>query len=288
MSNYLTNLAALSLRVVPTVQPRLYPRFEPAPQAGVLNAVRPFGPLADESGLDATIMEDGGHSPHETPRAPVNPQGRLTAPVASGEDGFSTSLPHPKSPTPASDLSTRNITGAVLMTDVFTPSQLRRPLLDHALNDASIIKAAAAPSRVTGRSNDEETAPLPHDERLRTNLQGQFASKDIARQKALLEERIMPAARVEPVATARPSTPPLLPIIAQPRIRPVSTEQSHEGHGRGTKAGEPVASTIQVTIGRIEIRAEQTTASAAAKPRGAQPVMSLDEYLRSRGSGGGR
>jgi hypothetical protein len=276
--------------VVPTVQPRLSPRFEPAPQAGVLNAPRPFGPLADETALDATIMEDGGHSPHRTTRSPTNQQVTLTTLLASGEDGFIAAAPHQKIITPTSDLSARTTTvaGAVPMTDVFTQSQRQEPrpllasrlhtirpvsstteqrmLIDSAVNGANAVKADAAPSRVTGQS------------------------KDAVRQKAPPEDRTMPAAQVETVSTSHPSTQlsPLLPIIAQPRVRPVSMEQSDAGHGRYKNAAEPVASTIQVTIGRIEIRAEQTTASAAAKSRGAQPVMSLDEYLRNRGSGGGR
>jgi hypothetical protein len=42
--------------------------------------------------------------------------------------------------------------------------------------------------------------------------------------------------------------------------------------------------TIQVTIGRIEIRA--TTASTPAQPRQTGPRLSLDEYLRRRNGGG--
>lgn len=49
--------------------------------------------------------------------------------------------------------------------------------------------------------------------------------------------------------------------------------------------------TIQVTFGRIEVRAVQPPSSAKAeRPRSALPVMSLDDYLQQRskmGSGGG-
>jgi hypothetical protein len=43
---------------------------------------------------------------------------------------------------------------------------------------------------------------------------------------------------------------------------------------------------VQVTIGRIEVRA-QTMAAAAPRPRPGPPVMNLDDYLRRRAQGGG-
>lgn len=52
---------------------------------------------------------------------------------------------------------------------------------------------------------------------------------------------------------------------------------------------EPAATapTINVTIGRIEVRATQGRAPAQAQ-RSAPEVMSLEEYLRRRSRGGGR
>jgi hypothetical protein len=55
-----------------------------------------------------------------------------------------------------------------------------------------------------------------------------------------------------------------------------------------SKTTEP-ASSITVSIGRIEVRASLSGLSApAAKPRNMQPVMSLEEYLQQRKNGGGR
>ena len=47
------------------------------------------------------------------------------------------------------------------------------------------------------------------------------------------------------------------------------------------------APTVHVTIGRIEVRAVQSS-QAAAKPRATTPVMNLDDYLMRRGQGGTR
>ena len=46
----------------------------------------------------------------------------------------------------------------------------------------------------------------------------------------------------------------------------------------------PPLPTIRVTIGRVEVRAAQQTAPAVAiAPARAQPALSLDDILRTRG-----
>jgi hypothetical protein len=51
------------------------------------------------------------------------------------------------------------------------------------------------------------------------------------------------------------------------------------------RSAEP---TIQVTIGRVEVRAVVQPAGAAGKERSTSVVMSLDEYLRRRARGAGQ
>jgi hypothetical protein len=89
-----------------------------------------------------------------------------------------------------------------------------------------------------------------------------------------------PAAESQPVAPTLPLVTPLLPALPalpdQPRARVVEVV-------RETTAA-PAAPTIQVSIGRIEVRAQPAAQpSRSASPRSA--VMSLDEYLRRREGG---
>lgn len=302
VSNYLTHLAARSLRVLPTVQPRLHPQFEPAPHAGRLNVTRLFEPLSAESADEATSMENDAHSPQQIipMHSPTRRQATPTTPVVSSDEGFLVPTPRQKIVMPAAEFSARTatVTDAVATTEVLRSSQPQghRPRVApqlHALrpvsstpehwtpsastlHDAQAVKENSTPSRNTTPSN-EETLLSSHASPLHTAVNVHPVSKDVARQG-----EITPA--------AHPSTyvSPLVPPIAQPQIRPLSIEPRDEGRGRNREAAEPAASTIQVTIGRIEIRAEQTKASTVAKPRGAPPVMSLDDYLRHRSSGGAR
>jgi hypothetical protein len=76
-------------------------------------------------------------------------------------------------------------------------------------------------------------------------------------------------------------------IIVQPQIsRAVETQRPDAL--QQTRASEP-EQIVQVTIGRIEVRAASPPAKAGAKQRSAQqPSQSLEEYLRKRAQGGGR
>lgn len=76
-------------------------------------------------------------------------------------------------------------------------------------------------------------------------------------------------------------------VIAQPRITPLV-----EGR-RSMSALDHIENvtpqpTVQVTIGRIEVRAVQSAPTASPRPRAAPPVMNLDDYLRQRSGGRAR
>jgi len=75
------------------------------------------------------------------------------------------------------------------------------------------------------------------------------------------------------------------PVVVQSRIAPlIETRPEHVHLNRPAIQPQP---TIQVTIGRIEVRAVQSSQSPA-RSRAATPVMNLDDYLKRRGQGGAR
>jgi hypothetical protein len=74
-------------------------------------------------------------------------------------------------------------------------------------------------------------------------------------------------------------------VIVQSRIAPViDTAPEQLFFTRPSNTPQP---TIHVTIGRIEVRAVQTSQSPA-RSRAATPAMNLDDYLMRRGQGGAR
>ena len=99
-------------------------------------------------------------------------------------------------------------------------------------------------------------------------------------------------------ATFEPASVPVrraLGVRATTEREPLSRRADHPGPSVSTRrAAEPssVASapppTIEVTIGRIEVRAAPAPARAASTSTPTASVMTLEQYLRSRSDGAGR
>ena len=88
-----------------------------------------------------------------------------------------------------------------------------------------------------------------------------------------------PIREIHPLITAttrpRPQMAPYVkPVAPPPRVQATATQE--------------LSPTIQVTIGRIEVRATPPPAPSAQKRRAEPPVMSLDAYLQQRSRGGDR
>jgi hypothetical protein len=75
-------------------------------------------------------------------------------------------------------------------------------------------------------------------------------------------------------ATQPALLPPASPMLPSMRRQPAIVRNT-----------APVAPTIQVTIGRIEVRANAPAATSARTTRPAAPKLNLEDYLRSRSGG---
>jgi hypothetical protein len=75
------------------------------------------------------------------------------------------------------------------------------------------------------------------------------------------------------------------PVVVQSRIAPL-VEKGAESFSLSRPVPQPQP-TVRVTIGRVEVRAVQSSQSPA-KPRTTPPVMNLDDYLRRRNQGSAR
>ncbi|WP_199746994.1 hypothetical protein, partial [Corallococcus sp. AB049A] len=75
------------------------------------------------------------------------------------------------------------------------------------------------------------------------------------------------------------------PAAARVPSFPVQAERGGSAHGVQALESAP-APVVQVTIGRIEVRAVTPPAPARPAPARTSPSLSLDEYLRRRNGGG--
>lgn len=166
-----------------------------------------------------------------------------------------------------------------------TPQVLGEPVRRLAPGSATkfIVVKEAGPisTRQLKRSlseQDSETtaarnAAALRDSDLRRNDNGRLTIADLI-PLATVQSDLAPVqpARVSTLAVARPQ------VTSHVERR----MQASDAYTRVAEETKP-APTIQVTIGRIEVRATPAPTQHAKRSRSAPPVMTLDEYLYNRG-----
>jgi hypothetical protein len=154
--------------------------------------------------------------------------------------------------------------------------------------ERSEMRPSVAGSSSAAEPSAKVKESLPPSRVTRLHVEAQPADKLPPKQpepvRAKVGELVKRPKVGEPV---RKDSPAVIPVTAVPRRRAA-------GFGP-TRAPNPIRSddressserTIQVTIGRLEVRAVQS-APPATKPAPTKPRVSLEEYLRSRNRGVG-
>jgi len=136
------------------------------------------------------------------------------------------------------------------------------------LADASGARRAATPNRARLDAASAQIRPLTVPVKPPAPPAKANTGKREAKQDA--------AASPQKSASAVPAVPMLAPQARRPALSPMQAQRT-----RAPQSPPP----IQVTIGRIEIRAN-TLAAPPRDTRPAAPRLSLEDYLRSRSGGG--
>ncbi len=303
MNDYLDTLLACTLRPQETIQPRRRGRYEPLNYSRGLAMAPPLDPTGSEAAdlVEEEVSRIAPSSPMRAPPAPIGPL--AVKPSALPQTG---EVPHASAPktaflgAPASPPATgRNLPPVGLEP---TPSSMAgsvqagedagaprnnglEPTSSSAPKPAFLGAPASPPA--TGRNlppvgleptSSSATGPVQA---------GEDAGAPRDRRAPVVKSVVSPLSHPErqPAAIAgnEPLTPALQPRPVSPvppRLNPVS--QPAFGESSNLRAAE--APTIQVTIGRIEVRATPP-AAPVPKPRPASPTLSLDDYLRQRNEG---
>jgi hypothetical protein len=280
MSDYLGDLVARSLETTELVQPRLASRFEPAPHGG---------PLARSPGeLTADAVTDGF----------VEVRAHTKLPARSREQP----LVAPAQPGQASETS-----GAVRLRQDASEATAGSPRRAPEAQRPG-LETIATPVEPT-KSQTNRFQGTGHQEREQARTQGPSvvsamvapAAKPSAvagllvtgdalaseRGQLAIEDRPLPpvnktTAEVQPASPDRVLVQPHVAIA--PPTRPASTDGFTASKLTPQREPQP-APTIQVTIGRIEVRATPAPAASPASKAKPAPVLSLDDYLRQRNGG---
>lgn len=278
MNDFLSQLAARSWGSAEMIRPRLPSFYEPAPNT-----------VGSEGRMDVTAMFDAEERSEvaiagprtlrpangvEESRLEPKRDGRVVAPEWAtplvDREGPSPTLPPPH--------QKGDTTGVV------------RPALPEASAAGSrppVVRVLPAVLGVTPAGHPPITsAANPHGGVERPPIGGssQPGSPERHERVAAGDRSRGVESRPEKELYLRPR-PPAEDLAVRPRAPSVPQFASaNRARTRAEAEGEPV---IQVTIGRIEVRAASGPAPATPKARARPAVMSLDEYLRSRAKRGG-
>lgn len=270
MSDYLTNLVARSVGSTSVLRPRLRSWFEPVASGEPLNA---------ETLMEPRIAEQPAHESN-TPVNLASAQPALTAP----SDDATITLDATIRPLPARPFATLRPIQVdhfpVAVTPRFTsapPDQTVAPMTKTSVQPPPVLRApidsaALAERKQVARQNEA------------TPTRNAANAASVEPKESML---MLPSVAETSASAADASALEQTPIVARPRIARRQAERSVLHSSSVNEPTSAPAPTVQVTIGRIEVRAN-VAAPAAPKARSKPATQSLDDYLRSRDHGGAR
>lgn len=311
MADFLTRLAGRTLGAVPTVQPMIAPLYAPGPAL-----------LAGQEGLSAFTEEVSGDSPVRSSLWPAGPQGMILplseqlqtatqqqesrATLSAGPLSFSIQQDTVRQDTvfPASGETWTDtapsavpaVSGEAGRRDTATPipataeeSQqgvVQNIPVSSPTTPLAVPDRMGVPDRVSSLQIREAQA-LPVEVSQRQTGSASFVSQ-------IYQEGDVPQATVnsvdgQQIVGVLPQS--ALPTASRSRanIRWAAAEAATERPGlspEGTAPVVPPTPTIQVTIGRIEVRATQPPPAQRQAPRSGPRMVSLEEYLDRQAKGG--
>jgi hypothetical protein len=268
MSDFLATLAAHATRTVLTVRPRLPGRFEPARQAApaapgddfevVTEALAPVPPSPPAPSLPPSGTPPG---------VPAGkPDARETPPGTEG-----TRLQPAVEPTPV--VVSRHADAApptaLPAPTVLTPPRAVVPPIPAAVRPVALDVPRPEPAapRSAQRLPSESEATL---QRVLPRPITVPLEQTVVR--ALARPQQTPQSSGTEEATRERKAPAAAVPVVLPQPVPVGRQES----------ARDLAPTVQVTIGRIEVRAILATSAPPPRPAPKRPVTSLEDYLRAR------
>ncbi|MGD1942034.1 MAG: hypothetical protein ACFB0G_12040 [Leptolyngbyaceae cyanobacterium] len=293
MSNFLTHLIAREQQALPAVKPRPIARFESAPAQGIELVTFTEQGAALETHRDAPPTEttsaalpptfappSAGHTPvrDTSPTLPVanaiSPQATFgQAPVADAIAPPS-ALGPPPSPVASSH---RPAPWYESRADMAQPAGERSP--------RPVPKSAPV---TAAQQSSAQAAPLPPSQPAQSQERGASSAGDVEIQiieRQTIERSVSPP---EPIAVPTPrAITPAMEHGERSAVRPrvaLARDQA-EQRAAFTPPAPPPAPTINVTIGRIEIKASPPARSPRRSPPPPAPVMTLETYLQQRTGG---
>jgi hypothetical protein len=278
MSDYFDHLAAIALGTAPSLAPRPAARFEPA----AMVEIDPFAEHDDAAQPRAGAMEAPPDAvtaaPAESPRPP-----RAPTPPEFPAGRVETPSPDPSPAVPGNRAQTA------------TPAAERTVVRAEVVASGIVPHAEAPPeppaaARASARRAVRQVPPAPrhpNESPQEAPPPAEPASTMPGNQVGLDQATSFEASPGPPADVGHgPETSPRAVTLERPSGRAAYIERPVQGTRAETRQGAPLPTTIQVTIGRVEVRAVQPPAPAPSpRPVAKPPALTLDDYLAARDGG---
>lgn len=265
MSNYLSQMATLAVNRAPVVQPRLASRFEGSVGAAPAEDMQEQAaqPPVSRPAVAPAEMATAATTPQRerTPTPIPVPVAQPAAPLLQSQPG---ALPRPSLTEPVAPASPSA-----------EPQLLVQELVREHIHEQPLLVPASVPSGSVPSSSESVVIEKHSEHSFFTEIHHEMAAPIAAeRQPASAKDgskQEAPATLAKPPhIQTRIAVPE--PIMQSALLQPAQT----------TEPSAPAPS-IQVSIGRIEIRANPASSSALAKsPAAKSATLSLDDYLKQR------
>lgn len=308
--SYLDNLVARQLPETAVIQPRPVSLFEPWPGTAVgINAI----PAASEAETAVHPI----HPLRQTPPFSPTPSLADTAVLPPASPPITVPTPvmraalQPATPTLAVPTATVPLLPSPMPTPKpASPEPAQRPQKQPPANDAPAATPPAPPRQsaltpatpvnVTPASAHHQAEPPPARETPTPVIIREQITllKHVTETPTPATPTLVEIVREQPIQPLPPTaaTPAAIPEPAnQPTsaptvIHPEQIKPFIPANGRPVNHQPPVtppepAPTVQITIGRIEVRATPPPPAKAAQKQPRTPVLSLEDYLRQRNGG---
>jgi hypothetical protein len=269
-ADFLSQLAAKAVGAAPLVEPRLPSLFE----SGLAERALPIEEVAE---VPAAALVRSAASlrqpPEERPVQAERPRGALQAPEPSAPQ---------QPPTPRLEVRAAQAEPDAVPALVAQP--LLRPAAAQAPEPPAVVARRERPEAETpslpSRQASREPVEAPSLVPLPTHAARPEPAVEAARNLVvqLRDPAQAPVVRAE-------QQPPATPLL-RPAPLPASVPPLVRGRERAAAEAEPPAPVVNITIGRVEIRA--AVAAPPAKPRPApqrQAPQALADYLKARSGG---
>jgi hypothetical protein len=272
MSDFLTNLAARSLNLVPKIKPRVPSLYEPMPAHGATSNFAPWqeSQAREEGKTEATWVSE--------PRMEARPHADNS--VLADQDSHRITTRPSVAPIPYRGSQITPSTSSPAHSFVHTPdadpetsiSQARPiSLLQSTYPDK--VEKEVTPSSGT---NLEVVQPLKDIKSPTGSLASERGALSGERTVQVAEQPESPA-----VPIPHPSKP--TPVVIRPQVKPVQPDEPKTPANMMAAPKFETAPPIRVTIGRVEVRAIMPPATPPPKPTPLPaPRLSLDDYLKKR------